>query len=255
MTVRVASTPVSVTRLVQPPGSSDEVLLDEGDEARLEEEEATTELTEGTGTVTPSLVSVGAGEVGLSVVVIDTPSGVDSGCVALRVVVMLTPAPGVVKGVGPSSVWPSVVEMETTPPSFSGVLLGKTGTGIASGVVMTVVLPSSYVCVTTMVVMLVSKTIACEEDAVDILDVLDTLDKLDGLDDTSGNPGAVVAVWESASIVVVMDTSLGERARTVVAAAEELALLEADDVPIQPHHFQHCQLRAFLSNLIVDRSA
>lgn len=83
---------------------------------------------------------------------------------------------------------------------------------------------------------------------------VDLLD--DDEDETEGRPGAVAAVCAEPSIVVVIDTSLANKARTVEAEALELAVAvdETEEVPIHPHHFQHFQLWAFLSKLMDLRS-
>lgn len=86
---------------------------------------------------------------------IDTRASIEVELSAPSVVVMEV-ALGVLKGAGPFSVWPTVVVSDTTCTVFSGSLL-VTGTGMASGEDTTVVLPSAYVCVKTIVVMLVSK--------------------------------------------------------------------------------------------------
>ena len=140
VTVKVASTPVKVTKLVQPRvDSASAALKEEGDAAAGELTEA------GNGTVTPSLVSVLTS--GCSVVVIATPASdvVVAGSSALSVAVILTPAAcGVVNGVGASSVSASVAVTDTTPPALSGpLLLLETGTGMARGEETTVVLPSA----------------------------------------------------------------------------------------------------------------
>lgn len=82
-----------------------------------------------------------------------------------------------------------------------------------------------------MVVMLVSKIAACSDELPVALS--------EDIDEIEGNPGAVIAVCVNPSIVVVIDTSLGIKAASTVEAESEL---DADEVSIQPHHFQHFQL-------------
>lgn len=179
VTVRVASTPVRVTKLVHPSDASGEAALEgaeEKDDARLTD----------------------TGELACWVVVIAIPASVDVGSVALKVVVMLTPSPGVGKGIGPSRVWPSVCVIDTAPAATSDGI-EATGIGRASGVDMRMVLPSANVWVTTMVVMLVSKICGREE----MLELI-AVGAVD--DETTGSPGAVVAVCAEASIVVVIVT-------------------------------------------------
>lgn len=157
VTVRVASKPVRVTTLVSISGS--------GIFGSASDEVGSGALTDGTGTVTPSLISVDKGEEAPSVVVIETPAADDVESVASSVVVMLTPASeasmvgngvggvsetsGVEKGdgpagVGPTRLWPMVVVSDTVSPTVSVSLL-ETAIGIASGDEITVVLPSAYV--------------------------------------------------------------------------------------------------------------
>lgn len=107
MTVKVASRPVRVTKLVHTSGSERSPSIEEG-------AEAATGLTEGTGMVTPSLVSVSPGEPAPSVVVMDTacPLELDVDSAAPNVDVIITPedeeelveASIVEKGVGPRRV-------------------------------------------------------------------------------------------------------------------------------------------------------
>lgn len=118
-----------------------------------------------------------------------------------------------------------------------------------------------------MVVMLVSKIWVGVEDAT-VLEfdvVVGAADEVgaptdEEVENEPGSVGAVCAVDKS--IVVVIDTSPADRAPTSALAvvlttmpAVLVAVDAADDVPTHPHHFQHCQLWAFLSKPMSLRSA